>query len=68
MLPSFLVTIFEPYWSEITLLGSMMASRMSGTENLLATVVRSGPIAPPSPSKRWQALQEAAWKRLRPTV
>ena len=43
------------YWSETTLLGSRMASARSLKPNRPAAWVRSGPVAPPSPAKRWQS-------------
>ena len=43
------------YWSLMTLLGRTIDSSRSRVLNRPATPVRSGPAAPPSLSKRWQA-------------
>ncbi len=60
VLPLAVVTTDALYWSEMTLLGSVMASTMSRRVNRPASWVRSGPVAPPSPPKRWHTTHRAA--------
>ena len=44
----FRVKVMDPYWSLISLLGTMMDSRRSCGLNFPAALLRSGPMLPPS--------------------
>ena len=53
MAPSFVCTALSRHWSLTAALGSMIARRRSVRAKRPPTPVRSGPLAPPSPPKRW---------------
>src|SRR3954447_8649260 len=59
ILPSWVATVTDLYWSEMTFDGRTTDSRISTGRNRLLTVVRSGPRPAPLSPNLWQSRHRA---------